>query len=59
MTTDTDLGSDDSGAPDRACALCGHAESDHEERDTELAGYTVRRFFCLGCDDWCEFEPID
>ena len=41
----------------RACALCGHTETDHEVRDVE--GDLGQRDFCVECNDWHTFVPKD
>ncbi|MFA7250262.1 MAG: hypothetical protein WC273_11610 [Dehalococcoidia bacterium] len=48
---------EDEGAPDRACANCGHPGHQHLVRDAELPGRTVRETFCVECGALCEFVP--
>jgi hypothetical protein len=48
---------EDEGAPDRACANCGHPGHQHIVRDAELPGRTVRETFCSECGALCEFVP--
>lgn len=56
-TPDFDIGVETDGAPDAACASCGHGGEDHVVRDIEVAGDTKRETFCEGCDALCEFLP--
>lgn len=57
MTTEPPEIEDESGAPDRPCANCGHPGHQHLVRDVELPGRTVRETFCSECGALCEFVP--
>ena len=58
MTNEGTPGEDrESGAEERACVRCGHADSEHVERDSELPGRTLRRIYCEPCADWHDFLP--
>jgi len=48
---------DEGGAPDRACATCGHDGRQHIVREIEVAGNTVRETYCEACDRVCTFIP--
>jgi hypothetical protein len=52
---------DEGGAPDRICATCAHAESDHTLQEVEVGGNTLRRIYCEGCEEYHDFvpEPLD
>lgn len=38
-----------------ACAVCGHAESEHTVQEAEEAGTTVTGEYCLECEEWHGF----
>ena len=48
---------EESGAPDRPCATCGHEGHAHILREVEAAGVTVRETYCEECEAPCEFIP--
>jgi hypothetical protein len=47
----------ETGAPDRACATCGHSGHEHLVREVEVPGNTVRETYCSACAALCEFVP--
>jgi len=48
---------DERGAPDRACAKCGHPGHEHLVREVEVPGNTVRETYCSTCTVICQFVP--
>ena len=57
MTTEQAPERDDDAGPALTCATCGHTEDQHEEREAEVPGDTLRRTICLECADWHDFVP--
>ena len=57
MTTQPTPERQEVAGPERACGACGHGEDEHLEQEVEVAGDTLRRTFCAGCEDWHDFVP--
>jgi len=57
MTTPTSNHDDESGAPDRPCATCGHPGHAHLVREVEVPGRVIQETHCTECDAACEFVP--
>jgi len=45
------------GAPDRACAQCGHPGHEHLVREVDVPGNTIREIYCSTCGAICTFVP--
>ena len=59
MMTEPIRDPDTEAAVEPGCAVCGHGESEHAEREIEEAGRTLRLTTCESCGDAHEFvaEP--
>lgn len=57
MTNPQPDADDERGAPDRACATCGHPGHSHLVREVEVPGNTIRETYCSECSALCEFVP--
>lgn len=57
ITPDQNSIDDLRGAPDRACATCGHMGEDHHVREIEEPGSTIQDTFCVACKTACAYIP--